>query len=371
MRELRLPTPRVLNRAGLGAALVAGAAPARAQDGGIGAGIDGIVAAFERAVASISNSMIDVAITLIGSLLLIELVISLGRIVVTGAGLGELFATLLNRILIAGFYVFLMNNIPGLGGMNGFVGQTAEALAGLAGTGQAITPGELMSQSFVTFGALYDASSGIAGAVVAGLIGVVLVILTAMTVAMIVVAYVEVHIVFSLGVVALGFAGFSGTEDIARGFSRGALAKTLKLFAMLTLGSVMGTLFTTLGYGAIGASDEAVMTSGLTLVAAAVILFFVVLSVPSALEGVVMGIGGGSAAEGAGSATRGMAASAAGFAGGVGAGALVRTASGAAAGTAAGAAAAVQDIRSGGTAGTAARAAAKASLAAAMRRARE
>lgn len=302
--------------------LALSAGPGAAQVAAVGGGIDSIVSAFEGAVNAASGNLLTAAKSLLGALLLIELVLTIGKIVVKGSDLGELFATLLQRILIAGFYLFLMDSLPGFGGMNGLVGASAEALAGLGSGGQAIKPSDILGQSLSTASSIYGSASGIAETIAAALIGVVIVLLTAVTIAMIVVAYVEIHVVFGLGIIALGFGGFSGTDGIARGYLMAGIAKALKLFAMLVLSSIFGTVFQSLGFGyanggeGAGALEAAgdFMVHAFTLVAAAAVMMMVVLTVPPALEQAVAGAnaGGASASAGAASATRGGLAGAAG-----------------------------------------------------------
>ena len=297
------------------AIVMTSAGPGAAQVGAPGAGIDSIVSAFEGAVNAASGNLLTAAKALLGSLLLIELILTIGKIVVNGSDLGELFAALLQRILIAGFYLFLMDSLPGFGGMNGLVGASAEALAGLGAGGQAIKPSDILGQSLATASSIYGASSGIAETIAAAIIGIVIVILTAITIAMIVVAYVEIHVVFGLGIVALGFGGFSGTDGIARGYLLAGIAKTLKLFAMLVLSSIFGTVFQNLGFGLFEADGTVdFMAQSFTLVAAAAVMMMVVLTVPPALEQAVAGAnaGGASSSAGAGSGMRGGIAGAAG-----------------------------------------------------------
>lgn len=331
------------------------AGPGAAQVAAVGGGIDSIVSAFEGAVNAASGNLLTAAKTLLGSLLLIELILTIGKIVVKGSDLGELFAALMQRILIAGFYLFLMDSLPGFGGMNGLVGASAEALAGLGSGGQAIKPSDILGQSLGTASSIYGAASGIAETIAAALIGVVIVLLTAITIAMIVVAYVEIHVVFGLGIIALGFGGFSGTDGIARGYLMAGIAKSLKLFAMLVLSSIFGSVFQSLGFGA-SASEGVVdfMTHAFTLVAAAAVMMMVVLTVPAALEQAVAGAnaGGASASAGAGSTVRGAGMKAGSLAGGAALGAGGRAAG--AAGKAA--------LRGAGAAGTAMKARVSAAL---------
>jgi len=290
---------------------------------GLGAGIDGIIGAFEGAVNAAAGNLLPIARGLLGALLLIELVITIGRIVVSGSDLGELFSTILKRVLIAGFYLWLMDTLPGFGGLNGLVGITAEALAGKGAGGEAITPSNLLSGTVATTASMLAAAS-YAQMIPVALISIVLIVLTALIVAMIVVVYVEVHVVFGLGVIAVGFAGFNGTEGVARGFLMSAIAKCLKLYSMLVLSSVFGSVFNSLGMGLLaGEAWGDMLVSSLMLVGGTVIMFMVVLTVPSALEQAVAGAnaGGSSASGGAGSFMRGQAmkggGKAVGMAGGV------------------------------------------------------
>lgn len=298
-------------------ALSANPAGAEVAGPGAGGGIDSIVAAFEGAVNAASGNLVAAARTLLGSLLLIELVLAVGRAVVRGSDLGELFATVMQRILIAGFYLFLMDSLPGLGGMNGLVGRSAEALAGLGSGGQAIKPSDILSQSLATASSIYGASSGIAETISAALIGIIIVLLSAITIAMVVVVYVEIHVVFGLGIIALGFGGFSGTDGIARGYLMAGIAKSLKLFAMLVLSSIFGAVYRTLGFGLFDTEGGGeFITAAFTLVAATAVMMMVVLTVPAALEQAAAGAssGGASAASGAGSMVRGAGSKAAGAA---------------------------------------------------------
>lgn len=291
---------------------------------GLGAGIDGIIGAFEGAVNAAAGNLLPIARGLLGALLLIELVITIGRIVVSGSDLGELFSTILKRVLIAGFYLWLMDTLPGFGGLNGLVGITAEALAGKGAGGEAITPSNLLSGTVATTASMLAAAS-YAQMIPVALISIVLIVLTALIVAMIVVVYVEVHVVFGLGVIAVGFAGFNGTEGVARGFLMSAIAKCLKLYSMLVLSSVFGSVFNSLGMGLLaGDAWGDMLVSSLMLVGGTVIMFMVVLTVPSALEQAVAGAnaGGSSASGAAGSFMRGQAMKGGGKAVGMAAGKL-------------------------------------------------
>lgn len=310
---------------GLGAAVLLSAVPAEAATGiASSGGFSKIPDLYQQAVAGVGTNLASYARNLMALLALIELVWTIGRIVVTGGDLGEMLYAVISRMLIIGAFVWLTEALPQYGGMDSFVTDFASRLFSVS-TGNSsgpVDPGSVLHIAFTISWNFVKAASWGSTPAAYGIL-VVNMLIAAIIAAFMVLAYVEIHILFAGGIIALGFAPWGETRVLARNFLFAAIGKALKLFGVLLVGAatmtVLGKIATGQNCGtcAAGADLMAALYVLETLVVAAVIIIVV----PSALEHIVMsGPGsqssmntmGGVLAGAAGGAVGGVAAAAGG-----------------------------------------------------------
>ena len=229
----------------------------------------------------LTDGLIPIAVNLLLGLLLIEWVWTTARQVSEGAGTATYLATLSQRVVLAAIFLFLIN----LGDYSDLVIRSAEALLSISTEGASINVSilfdRLLSLVFELFGRVwYYLPDKIAAFII--------LIVGAMLIGYIVTAYIEVYIAFAAAIITLGFAGWSGTRDIAVRFLRHAAAKVLRLFTALFCGALISKLLT---HELTTESGGPVQLAGLVA-----ILGMIVATVPGTMEKIMTGRSGPSAA---------------------------------------------------------------------------
>ena len=82
--------------------------------------IDQIPQSFQNSIQGISQKLAKIARNLLMSFLIIELIWSLGKIVMEGDDFGAIMGAFFKRILIAGFFLALVDGVPTSSGNIGF-----------------------------------------------------------------------------------------------------------------------------------------------------------------------------------------------------------------------------------------------------------
>lgn len=299
---------------------------------------DGIIGDLKTVLETYSGTIGATASSLLLLLLTFDLVINVGRSVISNSGdpLSDVLTRFVFRLLFVLFALFVINNISDV------VKMVADAAVRLAS--QASESPETFVEPSVS-GILLD---GIGWAwkilkeisiwkplsVFYILAAVLMLVLTAILAAMVVVAYAELYIGTLGGLIVLAFAGFEGAKDAATRFISSVIGKGLSLLTLLIVYSVVAQLILDVA-GADSAAlgvDNVMIILILQIVAAILIL-----RLPASVEGLAGGVGSSGAGTLAGMAAAGLAMKAAAVATG-GAGAA---AAGVAGGVAQGAKAAV------------------------------
>jgi P-type conjugative transfer protein TrbL len=258
--------------------------------GALAMSVDAIVTTFERALTGVSVHLSIVARNIMGTLIIFELVWAFGQMVATGSDLGSMLYALLKRIIIVGFYFWATSAIPSNGGLDDFVAKTAAYLTQTAaGGGAPITAGSFLKAGIAQGMALVVAAGWSFQVFIAAFAAVFIVICCAAIGAALIVTYVEIHFLFSLAIVALGFGAWTQTEQFARNYLMGAVGKTFKLFGILMVGNVFTQIFNTVGLGAAGATVNNPAESGLLLAGITFVMVVIAFVLPSALEHLVTG----------------------------------------------------------------------------------
>lgn len=248
--------------------------------------IDQVSEAFQDAVVGMSSKLAVIARNLMMSLLLIELIWKLGKTIVAGDDFGKLMSVFFKRIVIAGFFLAIVDGIPTNSGQIGFgtfIINSAEALTNESVGTASIKPSDLFWQMLNSGGEIYANSSGLGGTVTAAIVWVLMSIMGAVVVGLMIVTYIEIYVIFTVGILALGFGAWSVTEQFATNFLFSAVGKTLKLFTMILMGSVIA-----LQIEAFGTLTE--FEDGLIVVGIVIIFIMLMSSVPQAVEQIISGI---------------------------------------------------------------------------------
>ncbi|TMV85708.1 hypothetical protein FGG78_20560, partial [Thioclava sp. BHET1] len=208
--------------------------------GAFGDGFDTIVTSFTQTVSGVGTKLATYARSIMFVMLIIEMIVTFGPMLLTDLDLGQILQALLFRILIVGLFVWLTNVIPAAGGLGSFVQSFAGSLFD-ASTGQAsapITPSTLFTYAWQAGSNVYQQSSGITGSAAGAIIFVLCGLIGAVLAAELIITIVEIHIVFAGAIVALGFAPWSQTRNLARNVLFAAIGSGFKLFGMMLVGTV-------------------------------------------------------------------------------------------------------------------------------------
>ena len=263
--------------------------------------IDQVSESFRAAVEGIAGQLSVIAQSLLISLLLIELTWKLGKTVMEGDDFGKLMGIFFKRIVVAGFFLAIVDGIPtgsGQVGIGTFIIQSAEALVKESVGTTSVRPSELFWQMLSAGRNIYDNSSGVGGAVSAAFVWLLLAILGAVVVGLMIVTYIEIYVIFTVGILSLGFGVWSVTEQFAKNFLFSAVGKTLKLFTMILMASVIALAIES--FGDLSSFEDGLITIGIVLIFA-----MLMSTVPQAVEQIISGIPAVSADQGVAGAVTG------------------------------------------------------------------
>jgi len=248
--------------------------------------IDQVSESFRAAVDGVADKLSGVARNLLLSLLLIELIWKLGKTVREGDDFGQLMGIFFTRVVVAGFFLAIIDGIPtgsGRVGIGTFVIESAEALVGVASPNASIKPSDLFWQMFGAGQRIFDGAVGISGSIAAVVVWLLLSILGAIVVGLMIVTYIEVYVIFTVGILSLGFGVWEVTEQFAKNFLFSAVGKILKLFTMILMASVVATSIK--AFGTLSTLEDGLITIGIV-----VIFAMLMTSVPQAVEQIISGI---------------------------------------------------------------------------------
>jgi len=248
--------------------------------------IDQVSDSFRQAVDGIATKLAAIARNLLLSLLTIELIWKLGKTVKAGDDFGQLMQIFFTRIVIAGFFLALIEGIPtgsGNVGIATFVIQSAEGLVDATESEASIKPSDLFWQMFESGQKIFDDSKGFSGKIGGTIVWLLLCILGAVVVGLMIVTYIEIYVVFTVGILALGFGVWEVTAQFAKNFLFSAVGKIFKLFTMILMASVIS--LTIQAFGTLSSFEDGLITIGIVLIFA-----MLMTSVPQAVEQIISGI---------------------------------------------------------------------------------
>ena len=251
--------------------------------------VDSVTCAFIEAVNRIGDNLKIIARNLLFSLLLIEMVWTIGRIVMSNGDFGEMMSAFIRRVLIIGLFLFFINGIPIASGQTvgiaSFIILGAEGLLGAVNADAlSLAPGDIYFGMIDLGREIWNDSSGFGGTVSAALVWIVLAVIGGVIAALIILAYVEIYVVFTIGIVILGFGGWQETQDFARNFLFAGVGKIFKLFTTLFVAVLIDAQLTLMD--GLNSWEDGFLVIGLCI-----ILVIILFKVPAAVEGMIASAG--------------------------------------------------------------------------------
>ena len=288
-----------------------------AQDAsGAGGTVDAAISRMASTLSHLGDNLGEAARTLLLVLFGIDLVLRFGRWAIEESSFERVFGSWLFQLAFVAMVYVLALLVPEL------IEQLTELAARFAGyAGGDAKPS---ASGIITSG--IQQAIGWVGAIgffqpatwLYLITAIISVIVTAMTVAFLVIAYAEIYLVGLAGIIVLGLAGLEETRGAAIAYIRLLIGKALKLMALMIVYSALNTLTASLSAGsAAGAGYEAALGTIMLQIIGALLI----ISLPSTVEGLVSNIGSSVAESGARS-VGGMAQSVVSGAGGFALGAV-------------------------------------------------
>ena len=252
------------------------------------AGTDGFVTAIVNETRALGQRFESVALNIFFGLLTINFVFLTSKALFGGGALSDLFGPMLRMIAFAGIFIAIINFGDRIAG---FILENASGAARIGADNPTASPGEVFETfqgiaiGVATSGSIF--SFGSAANLIAGpFLAVVIFIAGIGITATIVIAIIEVHIAAGVGVIALGFAGWDETQDIARAYLRWVVGMILKLMSIYIIAGVMQNIA-----DAWFGEEVATLSDTFSIMGLSVIMFMIVRSVPSTLQQIVSGAG--------------------------------------------------------------------------------
>jgi hypothetical protein len=228
----------------------------------------------KNAFYDLSDKAVTIAAALLLSLMLIEWIWTTARQVIDGVGIGKLFSALAARTVVAGAFLFLIN----LGNFSDLVIRSSDALLMETSENASINIIDLFKRLLGTAFELFGRSTF---ALDEKFAAIAILFLGTLIIGLIIMSYMEVYLAFGAGLVALGFGGFSKTQHIAVNYMKRAVGRVFRLFTALFCGALLSVLLI--------AELDPEDGDHMLLAGMMVVLIFVILRVPSAVEQAVVG----------------------------------------------------------------------------------
>jgi len=232
------------------------------------------------------------ALTLLGSLALIQLVWTFIPLAMKQADLGEILAELIRFFMVIGFfYAVIQHSVPWA---TAIVDSFREAAGIASGLGRALQPGDMFAVAVDFSRTIVEGISVFSPgkAVLIALVGCLVLLCFAFIAAFMFVTLVESYVIINASVLFLGFGGSQWTRDFAIAPLRFVIAVGAKLFVLtLIVGIIVSSAKSWL---AAYTNDEA---SLMTLAGLALVCAYLTKTIPELIGGMISGtsMGGGSA----------------------------------------------------------------------------
>ncbi|MDX8355387.1 type IV secretion system protein [Cognatiyoonia sp. IB215182] len=306
---------------------------------------DDIVTQLKLAVDTMGVRLSGIVIGILVTLLAVDIVLTFGRAVISGANLGEVVGPFVLRFAFVGVAWYFAQNAADI--VQFLIETTLRIGQQVRGSETVEEPsvGNIMRDgSNYAMAALGEVSVWKPASIYNVMVAIIMVITSAIVAALLVLVYAEFYITAFAGLIVLAFAGTSSTKDAAVTYLRTMLGQALKLLGFLMTYAIMQEITV-----AILSADSVTLgfEQSMTAIMVQVLLVILLATIPTAMQN----LAGGAAVSGASDGAARIASQATTTAGAAAVGAATGSVVGAAAG---GTGAAIGSMRASASIGQAA-----------------
>lgn len=261
--------------------------------------LDNILYRFSTTASTWSQTILSYARYLFWSLALISMVWTYGLMSLRRADIQEFMAETVRFLVVVGFFYWILDNGPAIA--TAIIDSMRQLAAKASGIDTHISPSDIIDVGFdIVSKAIDNSSLWSPAATTVGLIvaGVILVVLALVSINMLIILITAWILTYG-GIILLGFGGGRWTQDIAIQYYKTVLGIALQAFAMILIIGI-GKSFVDQYYAAM--AKDILLKEMFVMLVVAILLLILINKIPPVLANIVSGGGGGSGGIGLGGA---------------------------------------------------------------------
>lgn len=192
-----------------------------------------------------AETILTIARNLFMGLATLSLILGLIRMLLTGeSNVGTVFAHIAKWLLYVGIFTWMMSSLDSASFIPKIIVNSFVRIASTMGGNVDIAPDDILTSGIRIYGIIIERGWNAGWGDFVGLtfIGILILVVIALTAGFIAIAIVEMHLVICGGAVLLGFGGFEYTRDIALSYIRYAISIGMKLIMISIVYSLAVTL---------------------------------------------------------------------------------------------------------------------------------
>ncbi|VEB33709.1 P-type conjugative transfer protein TrbL [Legionella cherrii] len=259
--------------------------------------LDNILYRFSSTASTWSQTLLSYARYLFWSLALISMVWTYGLMSLRRADIQEFMAETVRFLVVVGFFYWILDNGPAIA--SAIIDSMRQLAAKASGIDTHISPSDIIDVGFdIVSKAIDNSSLWSPAATTVGLIvaGVILVVLALVSINMLIILITAWILTYG-GIILLGFGGGRWTCDIAIQYYKTVLGIALQAFAMILIIGI-GKSFVDQYYAAM--AKDILLKEMFVMLVVAILLLILTNKIPPVLANIVSGGGGGSGGIGLG-----------------------------------------------------------------------
>ncbi|MDY6399251.1 MAG: P-type conjugative transfer protein TrbL [Synergistales bacterium] len=241
-----------------------------------------------------AENFLAIARNLFVGLATISLAMGLIRMLLMGeSNIGSLMSHIAKWIIYVGVFTWMLANLNTVSFIPKIIVNSFVAIGGKMGPNPAdISPDNLLASGIRIYGIIVERGWNAGWGDFVGLtfIGIVILVVIAITAGFIAVAIVEMHLVISGGAILLGFGGFEYTRDIALSYIRYSISVGMKLLMILFVYSIAIKVIPNWENEFKSATDmTALITQSGQILGGTICVLMIVIIIPSIAQKIVTG----------------------------------------------------------------------------------
>jgi type IV secretion system protein TrbL len=252
--------------------------------------LDNILYRFATTSTLWSQTLLTYARYLFWSLAIISMVWTYGLMALRRADLQEFLAETVRFFVVIGFFYWILDNGPAIA--KAIIDSMRKLAANASGINTAVSPSDIVDVGFdivskaVDNSSVWSPAATTVGLIVAGLILVVLALVSINMLIVLITAWILTY----GGIILLGFGGGRWTQDIAIQYYKTVLGIALQAFAMVLIIGI-GKSFVDQYYAAM--AKDILLKEMFVMLVVSIVLLVLVNKIPPVLSGIVTGGGSG------------------------------------------------------------------------------